>query len=420
MVASDDSGSAPGSLVGVRVIDLTANVAGPFATQVLADLGADVIKVERPGGDDCRAWGPPFWPDGGQSIAFTALNRNKRSITLDLSSQTERARLDQLISTADVLIQSMRPGSFERFGYAWEALHRSSPALVYCELTGFGDRGPRQSQPAYDPLIQAYSGLMSVTGEPGRPPVRIPVSVLDQGTGMWAAIAVLDALRSRDRTGVGTKINVSLLETALAWEPFQLLGYLADGRPPRRHGSGAVNIAPYEAFPTADGFIVIAAGNQRLWERLCDVIRRPDLLEDDRFASNARRIENRVELANAIARALESAPTSEWVVRLEAAGIPASPINEVDEVLADEQVRALDMIAAIGPEFQRSAVVTTPITLDGRRYAIRRPPPTLGQHTDEVLGELAARPPGSEVDYIAPDGRQRLNPGSNCNDEGEC
>lgn len=382
---------AQGSLTGSRVVDLTTNVAGPWATQILAELGADVVKIERPSGDDTRGWGPPFWGDGPDSVTYSSLNRGKRSVVLDLRSDEGRRALEALVRDADVLVQNMRPGALERLGFGAERLRKANPRLVYAEMSGFGHVGPRSDEPAYDPLMQAYSGLMSLVGEDERPPSRIPVSVLDMGTGMWTAIAVLDALRTRDRTGVGAHLQMSLLETALSWMPFQLLGHLASGRVPRRQGSGTVGIVPYQAFETADGHLVIAAGNQRLWESLCAVIERPDLVVDERFRDNSARVQHREELLGELTTVLRTRATDEWFDRLQAAGVPCSPLNTLDEVVDDEQVVALDAVQRFrhptdGHDY---AIVRLPINVDGRRHRIERLAPRLGEHTDEVLAEIA-------------------------------
>lgn len=383
----------PGSLTDIRVVDLTTNVAGPFATQVLGDLGADVIKVERRTGDDTRGWGPPFWPETGESVSFSTLNRNKRSVVLDLRNADGRRALEELVRSADVLVQNMRPGSFDRLGFPWPRLQELNPSLVYCDLSGFGPEGPRSGEPAYDPLMQAFSGLMSLTGEEGRPPVRIPVSILDKGTGLWAVIAVLDALRTRDRTGRGTHLQLSLLETALSWEPNQLIGHIATGRLPQRLGSAAPGIAPYQAFPTADGYMIVAAGNDRLFLTLCETVGRPDLTSDERFVDNKTRFANRAPLVEELSAVFEREPTSVWLQRLGAAGVPVAPIQTMDEVVADEQVRATGAIERLehpdgGHDY---ALVRLPVRVDGQRHELRRMPPKLGEQTDEIMAELSQR-----------------------------
>lgn len=366
-------------LSGVRVLDVTTNVAGPFATQILGDLGADVVKVERPaGGDDTRGWGPPNWPRSGESVTFSSLNRNKRSIALDLTAEPDRAVFERLLTDADVVVQSMRPGAFERLGYGYERLREINPAVVYAELRGFGPVGPRADEPAYDPLMQAFSGLMSLTGEADRPPSRIPVSILDKGTGMWTAIGILNALRRRDATGAGAHVVTSLLETALTWESTQLTGYLANGEVPEPLGSATAGIAPYQAFATADAHIVIAAGNERLWQKLCAALGREELLDDPRFADNSRRFEQRAALEQELTATLRTRPADQWIETLAQAGVPASVIRRVDEVVEDEQVRALGALEQVPHPIEEGyTLVHTPILTDGSRFPLRSNPPAL-------------------------------------------
>ncbi|MGY4720309.1 CaiB/BaiF CoA transferase family protein [Naumannella cuiyingiana] len=389
--APDAAEQVPGSLSGIRVLDLTGNVAGPFATQVLGDLGADVIKVERPGsGDDTRGWGPPFW-GGEEGLTFASLNRNKRSITVDLKSPEGVELLRELIGTADVVVQNLRPGALDRIGLDWPTIRELNPRVVYCAMTGFGPEGPRATDPAYDPLMQAFSGLMSVTGEDGRPPVRIPVSILDKGTGMWAVIGILDALRTRDATGRGARVDVSLLDTALTWEATQLMTYLSEGKLPPRLGSGSPGVAPYGAFAATDGDVVIAAGNQRLWEALCSALDTPQWLELAEYADNAARFANRAALNELLAAEVARYSVSELLARLTAAGVPVNPINTVDLVVDDPQVAALGSIERIDhPRLGDYALIRTPISVDGRRSPTRLLPPQLGEHDDEVRREVRA------------------------------
>jgi crotonobetainyl-CoA:carnitine CoA-transferase CaiB-like acyl-CoA transferase len=379
-----------GSLDGIRVVDSTMSVAGPFATLILADLGADVIKIERPGaGDDTRGWGPPFWD--GESCIFSALNRNKRSVALDLKDPADAERMRELLATADVFVQNLRPGAIEKLGFGYADVAEINPRLVYCDMTGYGSGGPLSSAPAYDPLMQAFGGLMSLTGEEGRPPSRIPVSVLDQGTGMWTAIAVLDALRTRERTGTGTHIETSLLNTALMWLPSQITGYFAAGVVPQRLGSGTIGIYPYAAFPTADGYVIVAAGNESLWVRLCGAIERTDLMNDPRFAQNADRVEHREELFTQLAATLTTKDTEHWVRLLDSVGVPCTPIQTLDEVVAHEQVAAIGALPEVPhPRIEGYRSVALPIRDGGRYPEFRMAPPLLGEHTDDVLAELAA------------------------------
>ena len=388
-----------GSLSGIRVVDITTSVAGPFTTQVLGDLGADVVKVERVGaGDDTRSWGPPFW--NGESPMFLGLNRSKRSLALDLKNDRGREVLRRMLAGADVLVQNLRPGALDALGFGAERLAELNPRLVHCEITGFGPDGPMRERAAYDPLMQAYSGLMSITGEDGRPPVRIPASILDQGTAMWTVIAVLDALRERASSGRGTHVQTSLLQTALMWLPFQLGGYLASGQLPKRLGSGTPGIAPYQAFPTADGHIILAAGNDGLWGRLCRAIDRAELLEDPRFADNPTRVDNRDSLAEELSRTLRHRDSAHWQGVLEQAGVPVSAIRTLDEVVEDEQVRALEMLRQVPhPRIPDYTEVNTPFRQRGEYPGPGAVPPLLGEHSQQVLDELGYG--AEEIDELA-------------------
>lgn len=374
-----------GSLEGIRVVDVTMSVAGPFATQILGDLGADVIKVERPEvGDDTRRWGPPFWE--GEGCTFTALNRNKRSVVLDLKDEADREAFISLVSEADVFVQNLRPGSLTKLGLGHEEMRARNPRLIYCDMTGYGLTGPQAQSPAYDPLMQAFGGLMSLNGEEGRAPARIPASILDQGTGMWTALAVMDALRTRDRTGEGAHIHTSLLNTALMWLPSQFMGYFAAEVVPERLGSGTVGIYPYAAFPTADNWVIIAAGNENLWQRLCGAIDREDLTRDPRFLLNPDRVAHRQELFDELSKTLVTEDSSTWLARLTEAGVPTTPIQTIDQVVANEQVEAIGALPRVPhPRIDDFRVVNLPIQIDGEYAPVRRVPPLLGEHNSEVL-----------------------------------
>ncbi|WP_114905846.1 CaiB/BaiF CoA transferase family protein [Ornithinimicrobium murale] len=386
-----------GSLEGIRVVDVTMSVAGPFATQILGDLGADVIKVERPEvGDDTRRWGPPFW-DEDESCTFTALNRNKRSVVLDLKAERDREAFIELIGEADVFVQNIRPGSLTKLGLGHEEMRAINPRLIYCDMSGYGLKGPQAMSPAYDPLMQAYGGLMSLNGEEGRAPARIPASILDQGTGMWTAIAVLDALRSRERTGKGAHVHTSLLNTALMWLPAQLAGYFAAEVIPPRLGSGTIGIYPYAAFPTADNWIIIAAGNENLWQRLCGAIDREELTRDPRFLLNPDRVAHREELFQELATTLRGADGVSWVTKLTAAGVPTTPIQTLDQVVADEQVAAIGALPELPhPRIEGFRIVNLPIQVDGEYAPVRRVPPLLGEHNQEVLGDRSTTEGGKK------------------------
>jgi len=375
-------------LAGTVVLDLTQNVAGPFCTQILGDLGAEVVKVERPGrGDETRAWAPPRW--GSESAAFLALNRNKRSLALDVKAAEAREILGRLARRADVLVQSFRPGGAEALGVDAATTRAANPRLVHCSVTAFGTRGPLRDLPGYDPMMQAYAGLMSLTGHPGQPPTRAGTSLVDMGTGMWAAIAILAALRERDRTGRGSEVTTALFDTALAWIPYQLLGYLGSGRVPGPHGSGAGIIVPYQAFPTADGWLMIAAPTDALFGRLCDALGCPALAADPRFASNPVRVEHRAALITRLEEETRRVPTAALLERLRGAGVPCAPLQRLDAVAVDPQTKASEMLVPTPhPTVPDLVTVAPPIRWDDRRTGPGRPPPRVGEHTREVLGEL--------------------------------
>ena len=376
------------ALAGLRVVEITTSVAGPFSAQILGDLGADVIKVERPdAGDDTRGWGPPFW--AGESAQFLALNRNKRSLVLDLKSDRGIDTLRRLLETADVLVQNMRPGALAKLGLGPDELRELNPRLISCDLTGFGGVGPDGDQPAYDPLVQAYGGLMSLNGATGGPPARVPASILDQGTALWTVIAVLAALRIREQTGRGGHVETSLLGSALMWLPAQFVGLFADGTVPERLGSGTVGVYPYAAFPTNDEELVVAAGNESLWQRLCRVLERPDLAADERFATNPDRVTHRRELEEELSRTFRTRGSAAWAEELARAGIPASPVQTLDQVAADEQVAALGGFVDVEhPRIEDFRLVNMPVRYDGAYPPVRRVPPLLGEHTEEIVREI--------------------------------
>lgn len=379
-------------LAGVRVLDLTRNVAGPFATMILAELGADVVKIEPPhGGDDAREWGPPFW--GGETPTFLALNRNKRSVALDLKDPGARPVLDRLAAACDVTVESARPGVMDRLGYGYDWASRINRGVIYCSITPFGERGPLRDRPGYDPLMQAYGGLMSMTGEPDRPPVRSGASLIDMGTGMWAAIAIMAALAQRRATGAGQRIVTSLYETALMWMTYHLAAYWASGTVPGRVGSGTTMIAPYEAFATRDGHLVIAAGNDRLFARLCETLGQPGLSADGRFVRNADRVTNREALHALIEAQTKGKTTRDLADALERVGVPASPIQSTGDVAADPQTLALGIVQTIAhPTIPALQSIGLPLLMGGVRPPLRRHPPVLGEHTREVLTELGFGP----------------------------
>lgn len=364
-------------LAGITVVEIGQNIAAPSAAQTLGDLGARVVKVEKPKGDDARAWGPPFWE--GAATMFQAVNRNKLSITLNFRDPAEVAALRRFIlAEADVVIQSMRPGLLKEQGLDADDLRQDKPALIWCDLGAFGSVGPLSRHPGYDPLMQAFGGLMSVTGEVGQAPVRTGYSVVDSGTGMWASNAILAALFQRERNGQGCQIDVSLLETALSWMTVAAAGYQSSGEIPQRFGSGAASIAPYRAYATQDGHVVVAAGNDGLFQRLAQLLEHPEWLDDPRFAGNAQRVQNRVALDALIGDILAGQTTAAWCERLEAAGVPNAPVQNVAEALAHPQTQALGIVQPV-PESDM-AFIGLPIRFDGMRPPIRSAPPALNAH----------------------------------------
>jgi crotonobetainyl-CoA:carnitine CoA-transferase CaiB-like acyl-CoA transferase len=385
----------------VRVVDFSGNLAGPYCGQILADLGADVIKVERPGaGDPSRAWAPPAW--GGDGTLFLASNRGKRSVALELGNPGARRVVDRLVDAADVVIQAFRPDVARRFGLTEAALRPGRPGLILCTLTAFDPEGPDRDRPGYDPLLQAHTGLMSVTGPRGGDPVRIGTSIVDLGAGMWGALAVFSALRVRERTGEGTHVQISLEDTGLAWAAYHLMAAEATGRAPGPMGTGLGMIAPYGAFPTADGALMIAAANDGLFRRLCTALEAPELAVDPRFVTNPRRVEHRAELEHEMGRMTEEQTTAELEGALREVGVPCAPIRDMLEVARDPATRSGTFRPEANPRIPGYRAVALPPTWDGRRSPARRPPPAVGEHTQEVLAELGFGP--SEIEALHRDG----------------
>jgi crotonobetainyl-CoA:carnitine CoA-transferase CaiB-like acyl-CoA transferase len=368
-------------LQGIRVVDLTSSLAGPTCTEILAALGAEVIKVEHPGrGDEARAWGPPFF-DGG-SVLFFAANRSKRSLALDLKDARGKEALLRLVDGADVFAQSMRAGTAERQGLGSRALRARNERLIYCSIGAFGRAGPLAQQPGYDPLMQAFAGLISITGEAGRPGVRVGASVVDIGTGVWAALGVLAALLERTTTGLGRDVDVALLDTALSLVAYQLTATLASGVAPGRFGTAFPLIAPYEVFATADGELMIAAANDGLFRRFCERIGLAELADDPRFATNLDRLAHREELLPPIRARLAGRPSAEWLQTLD--GIPVAEVQDLAGVARHPQVRAGGMVGEVGGV----ETVGVPLQIDGARLRHDTAPPTLGRHSAEVLAEV--------------------------------
>ena len=375
--------SAEAPLSGITVVELGHNVAAPFAGEVLGDLGATVIKVEKRDGDDARKWAPPYWH--GHSALFQSLNRNKLSVVVELRDPADRARLERMIlERADVVIQNLRPGTAAELGLDAATLRAKKPSLIYCTIGAFGAVGPLKDKPGYDPLLQAFGGFMSVTGEPGRPPVRAGSSIMDIGSGMWSAIGVLGALMRRNATGEGATVDTSLYETALSWMCYHVANYLASGDVPTPQGSGAGMIVPYQGFVTGDGFIMIGAGSDKLFGLLARALGQAGWAEDPRFRQNPDRVKNRVLLVGMIQEIVKTKTSAEWEAALDAAGVPCAPLQRIDAVAKHPQTAALGMLQP-SPDGSIT-LMGPPISFDGKRPAFRRMPPTLGQHTEEVLG----------------------------------
>ena len=372
-------------LEGIVVADLTQNVAGPFCTQVLGDMGAEIVKVERPGrGDDARAWAPPYW--GEESASFMAFNRNKKSIALDLKRDGGLDVLKRLVKRADVFVQSLRAGVVAEMALDFAGATAINPRLVYCSITAFGTEGPLAHLPGYDPLMQAYAGLMSVNGHPGQEPARVGTSVIDMGTGMWAALGIVAALRQRDATGRAVEVTTALFETALMWTSYHTLGYFGSGEVPQPQGSGTAMIAPYQAFPTADGFVMIGAASDSLFVRLTEALDAPALAADPRFADNPSRVRNRGAIVDAVSALTRERKSAHLLEALRSAGVPAAPILTIDAVMQEPQTKASGMlVSAPHPRLPEYRSVGLPIRWDGRRPGIRRVPPRLGEHSTDVL-----------------------------------
>lgn len=372
-------------LAGLTVIEIGHSIAAPYAGMILGELGAEVIKVENPkGGDAARGWGPPFAE--GAATCFHAVNRSKRGIAIDLADPRAVEKLRGLIlERADVVIHNLKYGALDRYGLSGADLLAQKPGLVYCNLGAFGAVGPLRERPGYDPLMQAYGGLMSMLGEDGRPPVRISVSIIDLATGMWAVIGVLAALAERGKTGRGGIVDTSLYETALAWMTIPLAAYAVNGQLPARVGSGVEMIVPYQAFAARDGHIMVAAGNDNLFRRLCGALGHQGLAEDPRFLTNRDRVVNRAVLVPTLAKIFVTEPIAAWTKRLDAAGIPNGPIQNVEQVVADAQTEALGILQ--NWPGSPLALVGLPLSFDGTRPPLVKLAPTLGEDNHTVLGD---------------------------------
>ncbi len=377
------------ALEGVRVLDLTRALAGPFCTLMLGDHGADVIKIELPGaGDDTRHWGPPFI--GAESAYFLSINRNKRSLTLNFKEARAREIFLRLVEQSDVVVENFTPGVMSRFGLEYERVQAVNPRIIYCSISGFGQDGPYQNRPAYDQIMQGISGLMSITGEPDGEPQKVGVAVTDIGAGMWAAFAVMSALYHREQQGAGQYIDISMLDAQVAWLTYQAGYYFAYNRPPRRLGAAHPTLVPYQAFMGQDGkYLNVAVGSERLWERFCQAIQREDLKDRPEFATNGVRVENRATLTPLLQEHFLTRPADAWVTDLQALNVPAGPINDLSDVFTDPQVLHRQMLLEL-PHPTLGAIKQTglPIKFSRTPGGLELPPPLLGEHNGPILRDL--------------------------------
>ena len=393
------TGAARGALDGLRVLDLSRVLAGPWAGQILGDLGAEVIKVERPGrGDDTRAWGPPYLNDGqgaptSESAYYLSANRNKQSVTIDITRPEGQRLVKELVAESDVLLENFKVGGLKRYGLGYDALAAINPRLIYCSITGFGQDGPYAERPGYDFLIQGLGGLMSITGqpdgEPGGGPVKAGVALTDITTGLYAAIAVLAAVNHRHQSGQGQHIDMALLDVQVATLANQAMNFLTSGTAPGRMGNAHPNIVPYQTFPAADGDIILTIGNDGQFARFCDVAGRPEWATDERYATNAARVANRDTLIPALRQTTVMKTTAEWLRLLEDAGVPGGPVNTIEQVFQDPQVQYRGLrIDLSHPLTQSVPLVGSPLRLSGSPVRYQAAPPLLGEHTAEVLTGL--------------------------------
>ncbi|MGD9714059.1 MAG: CaiB/BaiF CoA transferase family protein [Thermomicrobiales bacterium] len=399
---SADPSPAPANhlpLSGIRVVDLTRVMTGPYATMMLADMGADVIKIEMPGkGDDTRAWGPPF--QHGVSTYYLSVNRNKRSVALDLKSDTGKSALWTLIEGADVVVENFTPGTIDRLGFGYEAVRARNPNVIFASISGFGQSGPAASRTAYDLIVQGMSGMMSITGAPGSPPTKLGIPIADITAGMFAAFAIATALYDRERTAEGRYIDVSMLGGQVALLTYQAGIYFATGQTPGQLGNAHPIVAPYDAFRVSDGYVNVAAGNDSLWQRLCAAFGMEDAAQDERFATNADRITNKEALYAAIDAVLGDLTVAEVTERLDACGVPCGPIYSISQLFEDPQFFECELAQDIEhPTIGDLRLPGLPYRLSGVDLSVRTPPPALGQHTREVLREAGVS--DEEIDALA-------------------
>lgn len=376
-----------GPLSGLRVLDLTRVLAGPTCTQMLGDLGAEVIKIERPeAGDDTRGFAPPFVPNTKESAYFVGVNRNKKSVTLDIAKPEGQAIIHKLLEHCDILVENFKVGALAKYGLGYEQLAKTHPRLIYCSITGFGQSGPYAPRPGYDALIQAMGGVMSLTGEPNGSPQKVGVPVADLFAGLYGCIGILAAVNHRNNTGQGQQIDIGMLDTHVAWLANQGMNYLATGENPPRLGNQHPNIAPYQEFPTKDGYIILAVGNDPTFERFCKAFGQEALLADPRFATNPIRVQNRQLVTDTLTPVMKSKTTAEWIEALEALKIGCGPINTLEQVFADPHVQAREMVVEMAHGSGETVkVIANPVKLSATPPSYRSAPPVLGEHTQDVL-----------------------------------
>ena len=379
-----------GPLSGLRVLDLTRVLAGPTCTQMLGDLGAEVIKIERPeAGDDTRGFAPPFVPNTKESAYFVGVNRNKKSVTLDIAKPEGQAIIHKLLEHCDILVENFKVGALAKYGLGYEQLAKTHPRLIYCSITGFGQTGPYAPRPGYDALIQAMGGVMSLTGEPNGSPQKVGVPVADLFAGLYGCIGILAAVNHRNSTGQGQQIDIGMLDTHVAWLANQGMNYLATGENPVRLGNQHPNIAPYQEFPTKDGYLILAVGNDPTFERFCKAFGQEALLADPRFATNPIRVQNRQLVTDTLTPVMKSKTTAEWIDALEALKIGCGPINTLEQVFADPHVQAREMVVEMAHGSGETVkVIANPVKLSATPPSYRSPPPVLGEHTEDVLASV--------------------------------
>ena len=379
-------------LADLTVLDLSRVLAGPYCSMILGDLGADVLKLEHPRGDDTRRWGPPF--AAGESAYFLAINRNKRSAVADLKTASGQALVRRIAAQADVVLENFRPGTLERFGLALDDLRTLNPRLISLTISGMGASGPDHIRPGYDFILQASGGLMAITGPQEGPPSKVGVAVVDLTTGMLAANAILAALYARERTGIGQHIDISLLESQVAWLANVGSAFLVSGEEPQRYGNAHPTIVPYQTFAAADGTFALGVGNDQQWQQVCTILERPELAHDPRFATNPARVEYRTELVELLQAVFQTRSAAYWIQHIDAVGVPVGAVRSIGTVLNDPQVLAREMVVQVEhPTIGDLKLLGIPFKFSATPATIRRPPPLLGQHTQEIYQAYGLTPP---------------------------